>query len=118
MDMFTNFATSYVHCLKENRLYCIGDSGFEGQTLTLKVAIFWDIVLFSQYIDGRWFLARLIFGSENGGDTFFRNVGLYTDYTAVYPKRMTIFTTTAVRTSNHGNINTVQRVVSTSLLTS
>jgi hypothetical protein len=31
-----------------------------------------------------WFLARLIFGLEDGFDTFLRNVGSYTDYTAPY----------------------------------
>jgi hypothetical protein len=35
----------------------------------------------------RWFLARLIFDHEDGGDTFLRNVGSYTDYTALYPSR-------------------------------
>jgi hypothetical protein len=34
----------------------------------------------------RWFLARLIFDPEDGDDTFFRNVGLYTGYTALYPR--------------------------------
>jgi hypothetical protein len=35
----------------------------------------------------RLFLARLIFDPEDGGDTFLRNVGSYTDYTALYPRR-------------------------------
>jgi hypothetical protein len=34
----------------------------------------------------RWFLARLIFNSEDGGDTFLRNVGSYTYYTALIPE--------------------------------
>jgi hypothetical protein len=32
-------------------------------------------------------LARLIFDLEDGGDTFLRNVGSYTDYMALYPRR-------------------------------
>jgi hypothetical protein len=35
----------------------------------------------------RWDLSLLIFDPENGGDTFLRNVGLHTDYKALYPKR-------------------------------
>jgi hypothetical protein len=35
----------------------------------------------------RWFLAGLIFDPEDGGDTFHRNVGPHTDYTALYPRR-------------------------------
>jgi hypothetical protein len=35
----------------------------------------------------RWFLARLIFDPEDGGDTFFRNVGSHTDCMALYPRR-------------------------------
>jgi hypothetical protein len=38
----------------------------------------------------RWFLARLIFDPEDGGDTFLRNVGSYTDYTALCPRRWQI----------------------------
>jgi hypothetical protein len=34
-----------------------------------------------------WFLARMIFDPEDGGDTFLRNVCSHTDYTAVYLKR-------------------------------
>jgi hypothetical protein len=34
-----------------------------------------------------WFLARLIFDPEDGGDTFLRSVGSYTDYTALYLRR-------------------------------
>jgi hypothetical protein len=33
------------------------------------------------------FLARLIFDHEDGGDTFLRNVGPYTNYTIPYPRR-------------------------------
>jgi hypothetical protein len=35
----------------------------------------------------RWFLGRLIFDPEDGDDTFFRNVGSYTDYTVLYHRR-------------------------------
>jgi hypothetical protein len=35
----------------------------------------------------RWYLARLISGPEDGGDTFLRNICSHTDYTALYPKR-------------------------------
>jgi hypothetical protein len=41
----------------------------------------------------------LIFDPEDGGDTFLRNVGSYTDYTVLYPKKMATFVTTAVKTS-------------------
>jgi hypothetical protein len=34
-----------------------------------------------------YFLARLIFEPENGGDTFLRNVCSHMDYTAIYPRR-------------------------------
>jgi hypothetical protein len=34
----------------------------------------------------RWFLARLIFYPEDGGNTFLRNVGSHTDYMALYPR--------------------------------
>jgi hypothetical protein len=33
-----------------------------------------------------WFLAQLIFDCEDEGDTLFRNVGSYTDYTVLYPR--------------------------------
>jgi hypothetical protein len=35
----------------------------------------------------RCFLARLIFDPEDGGDNVFRNTGLHTDCTALYPSR-------------------------------
>jgi hypothetical protein len=35
----------------------------------------------------RWFLAKLFFYHEDGGDIFLRNVGSHTDYTALYPRR-------------------------------
>jgi hypothetical protein len=35
----------------------------------------------------RWFLAWLIFRSEDGSNAFFRNVGSHTDYRALYPRR-------------------------------
>jgi hypothetical protein len=35
----------------------------------------------------RWFLARMIFDTEDGGDTFLRNGGSPTDYTVLYPGR-------------------------------
>jgi hypothetical protein len=34
-----------------------------------------------------WFFARLIFDPEDGSDTFLRNVGSHTHYTALYPRR-------------------------------
>jgi hypothetical protein len=89
--------------------------GFEVLTMAvMKHGIFWDITPCSQYMNrgfggtyhlylqgrksaeqetsetwwlGTWFPARLIFDPEAGGDTFLRNVGSYTDYTAVYPTR-------------------------------
>jgi hypothetical protein len=33
----------------------------------------------------RWFLVQLIFDLEDGGDTFLRNIGSHTEYTALYP---------------------------------
>jgi hypothetical protein len=56
-----------------------------------------------------WFLARPIFDTEDGGDTFLRKVGSYMGYMALYQK-MTIFKTTAVRASN---LTQFQRVVYT-----
>jgi hypothetical protein len=44
------------------------------------------ILLFSVSPVARWFLARLIFDTEDGGDTFLRNVISHTDYTALYPR--------------------------------
>jgi hypothetical protein len=35
----------------------------------------------------RWFLVLLIPHPEDGVDTLLRNVGLHTDYTALYPRR-------------------------------
>jgi hypothetical protein len=35
----------------------------------------------------RWFLARMIFDTKDGGDTFLRNVGSPTDYTTLYLRR-------------------------------
>jgi hypothetical protein len=73
------------------------------------VAIFCDIVSCSPYVNqrfggtykqslkiratrnkrvvGGWFLPRLIFYPADEGDTFFRNVGLHADYTALYLRR-------------------------------
>jgi hypothetical protein len=70
----------------------------------MNVAVFWDIAPCSLYVyrrfggtyhlhglksaqppATRWFLARLIFDPEDGGDTLLRNVGLHTDYTTLYP---------------------------------
>jgi hypothetical protein len=67
-------------------------------SIVQKVAVFQDTAPCSQQINrrfsktyhlhlGRGFLARLIFDPEDGGDTFLRNVGSYTDYTALYPTR-------------------------------
>jgi hypothetical protein len=35
----------------------------------------------------RWIFGRLIFDPEDGGDTFLRNIGSHTHYTALYPRR-------------------------------
>jgi hypothetical protein len=35
----------------------------------------------------RWFLARVFFYPEDGGDTFLQNVGSYKIYTAPLPRR-------------------------------
>jgi hypothetical protein len=60
----------------------------------MNAAIFWDISPCSPYGNrrfggiyhnhtqcraARWFLARMIFDPEDGGDMFLRNVGSYTD---------------------------------------
>jgi hypothetical protein len=56
-------------------------------------AIFWDLALCNPYMnqdfDGyapavRWYLARLIFEPEDGGNIFIRNIGSRTDYTVLY----------------------------------
>jgi hypothetical protein len=39
----------------------------------------------------RWFLGWLTFELEDSGDTFLRNVGSHTDYTALYPKKMATY---------------------------
>jgi hypothetical protein len=39
----------------------------------------------------RWFLARLIFNPENGGDTFLRNNGSYHGKPSAISQKMTIF---------------------------
>jgi hypothetical protein len=52
----------------------------------MNVAIFWDIAG-AQPPAARWFLARLIFDPEDGGDAAFRNVGSHTDCTALHPRR-------------------------------
>jgi hypothetical protein len=77
----------------------------------MKVAIFWDIApcdpymnrrlggnynlqfLESRYLLAHWFLARMIFDPEDGGDTFLRNVGSYTDCTTLYLKRWQLSST-------------------------
>jgi hypothetical protein len=41
----------------------------------------------------------MIFDPEDGGDTFLRNIGSHTVYTALYPRRWKLVTT-AVKTSN------------------
>jgi hypothetical protein len=45
------------------------------------------VISFCLSPSSRWFLARLIFDPEDGGDTLLRNVGSCTDYTALYPRR-------------------------------
>jgi hypothetical protein len=60
--------------------------------VVMNVAIFWDLALCSSYVNrryggthsveppsARWFLARLSFDSEDGGDMFLLNVGLNVD---------------------------------------
>jgi hypothetical protein len=88
----------------------------DGQTLAelvplfrcfLDIATFWDKAPCSPYVnrrfgrtcdlhlDGRkseappaarWFLARLILDPEDGGYTFLRNVGSFSDYRELYPR--------------------------------
>jgi hypothetical protein len=56
--------------------------GFEILTVVVKKFVtFWGHLL------ACWFLARLIFDPEDGGDTLLQNVGLYMNYTAPYPRR-------------------------------
>jgi hypothetical protein len=89
--------------------------GFEVLTaVIMKLAIFWDIAPYSMYMSGRFgktyhlhlqcrksaeketsenrrlVLAQPIFVPEDGGDTFLRNGGAYTYYTALYPSRCQI----------------------------
>jgi hypothetical protein len=40
------------------------------------------------HVLARQFLSRLIFDPEDGSDKFLRNVGSYTDYTALYIGRL------------------------------
>jgi hypothetical protein len=59
----------------------------------MNVAIVWDIAPCSPYMNRRFeghllhvgFLFGWFFYSEDGGDTFLRNIGSHTDYTALYP---------------------------------
>jgi hypothetical protein len=71
--------------------------GFEVlTTVVMNAAIAWDTAPCSPYMkptfrrnvspSARWFLARMIFDYDDGGDTFFRNVGSHTDYKALYSK--------------------------------
>jgi hypothetical protein len=54
----------------------------------MSVADFWDIEPCRLYVNLlRAILVRLIFDPEDGADTFLRNVGSHTDYTALYPRR-------------------------------
>jgi hypothetical protein len=66
--------------------------------VTMKNAVFWDVApcrscvnrligLQSAATCSRWFLTRGFLYSENGGDTFLRNVGLHNIYTAPHPRR-------------------------------
>jgi hypothetical protein len=52
----------------------------------MKIAIFWDIAPCSPYMNRR-FLLGWFNDPEDGGDTFLRNVGSYTYYTALYSRR-------------------------------
>jgi hypothetical protein len=61
-----------------------------GQYPLLLLSVLYIIVIptdssFCPATRSRWFLARLIFDPEDGGNTFLRNVGSYTDYTVLYP---------------------------------
>jgi hypothetical protein len=47
----------------------------------------------------RWFLARMVFGPEDRGNSVHRKVALHTDYWALYPKKMAKFIATALRTN-------------------
>jgi hypothetical protein len=60
----------------------------------------------------RWFLARLIFDPEDGSDTFFRNVGSHTDYTALYP----IFSTTIIQHTPCTYVHNIYKCVNIHLL--
>jgi hypothetical protein len=85
----------------------------------MKFNIFWDIVPCSPYmslcfggtyhlhLQGRksakqettcscWFLARLIFNPEDGGDMFLRNISSYMDYMALYPRIWKMFIITSL----------------------
>jgi hypothetical protein len=88
------------HLLHAEYLYSLID-------LLLNVAVFWDIApcspnvnrrfggtyhLHLRGLDGyepatRWFLARLIFDPEDGGDTFLRNVYSQANCTPLYLRR-------------------------------
>jgi hypothetical protein len=46
------------------------------------------------------FLLGLFFDSEDGGNMFFRNVGLSMDYMAIIYQKTELFITTGVQTSN------------------
>jgi hypothetical protein len=57
----------------------------------MNITIFWDTAQCSPYVNrppaARWFLARLIFDTEDGGHMSLRNVGLHTDNRTLYKKR-------------------------------
>jgi hypothetical protein len=53
--------------------------------VVMNVAIFWDIAPCSPPAT-LWFVARLIFGPEDGDNTLFRNVGSHTDSQRYIPK--------------------------------
>lgn len=55
--------------------------------VVMKITVFWDIFIIFIVRAGGWFLALLILDPEDEGDTFLRNVGLYTDYTSLHPRR-------------------------------
>jgi hypothetical protein len=49
----------------------------------------------------RWCLPRLIFDPDDGGGTFLRNVGSYTDYTVPYSRRWQLSTLMHLRADYH-----------------
>jgi hypothetical protein len=63
--------------------------GYEVLTAVVMNVILWDIALCTSYVN--WHFGGTypssVFDSEDGGDSFLRNVGSYMDYTRLYPLR-------------------------------